>query len=110
MVAAGLRPARCRLPGGAGLPRPDRTRRVQVERPTGRTTWTRRARSGGLRCAIAEPPAGLPEAPRSRASSPGRRRPDPGRRAGGPTRRRQGNPSDRSATRTTPWSRRSFCI
>jgi len=61
------------------LSRPGRARLVQVERPTGRTTWTRRARSGGLWCAIGEPPAGLPGVPRSRASSPGRRRPDPGR-------------------------------
>jgi hypothetical protein len=76
------------LPGGAGSSRSGRAGRVQVERHTCRTTWTRAARSGGLWCVTGESPAGLPGVPRSRASSPGRRRPDPGRRAGGPTRRR----------------------
>jgi hypothetical protein len=36
----------------ASFARPGRVRLVQVERPTGRTTWTRRARSGCLRCAM----------------------------------------------------------
>ena len=71
-----LRPAGPRPPG-------------QVERPTGRTTWTRRARSGCLWCAAGERVRlGIPEPPGSRAGSPGRRRPGPGRRAGGPARRR----------------------
>lgn len=35
----------------ASFARPDRVRLVQVERPTGRTTWTSRTRSGCLRCA-----------------------------------------------------------
>ena len=39
----------------AGLPRPGRVRPVQVERPTGRTTWTGRARSGCLWCATGSP-------------------------------------------------------
>src|SRR4051812_41100033 len=34
----------------ASFARPGRARLVQVERPAGRTTWTRRARSGCLRC------------------------------------------------------------
>ena len=34
----------------AGLARPGRARLVQLERPTGRTSWTRRARSGCLWC------------------------------------------------------------
>ena len=36
----------------AGSALPGRADLVQVERPTGRTTWTRSARSGGLRCAM----------------------------------------------------------
>ena len=36
------------------FPLPGRVRPVQVERPTGRTTWTGRTRSGGLRCASGE--------------------------------------------------------
>lgn len=35
----------------AGPALPGRADLVQVERPAGRTTWTRSARSGGLRCA-----------------------------------------------------------
>ena len=53
-----LRPAGPRLPGPGGAPH-------------GRTTWTRQARSGGLRCAtgIRSRP-GFPESPGSGASSP----------------------------------------
>jgi hypothetical protein len=38
----------------AGPPLPGRACPVQVERPTGRTTWTGQARSGGLRCAAGD--------------------------------------------------------
>ena len=38
----------------AGPARPGRARLVQVERPTGRTTWTRRAWSGCLWCAAGQ--------------------------------------------------------
>ncbi len=48
----------------ASLARPGRARLVQVERPTGRTTWTRRARSGCLRCAMGRGAGpGIPELP-----------------------------------------------
>jgi hypothetical protein len=47
----------------AGFARSGRARRVQVERPAGRTTWTRRARSGCLRCAAGSPGAGIPKRP-----------------------------------------------
>jgi hypothetical protein len=49
----------------AGFAQPGRGRRVQAERPTGRTAWTRRARSGRLRCAAGGrwPPTGIPERP-----------------------------------------------
>src|SRR5215207_2377430 len=55
----------------ASFARPGRVRLVQVERPTGRTTWTRRARSGCLRCAMgrgARPD--IPESPGSRGGAP----------------------------------------
>jgi hypothetical protein len=49
----------------AGFALPGRARLVQVERPAGRTTWTRRAWSGCLRCAAGSPraEAGIPERP-----------------------------------------------
>ncbi|MDH6465812.1 hypothetical protein M2302_006014, partial [Micromonospora sp. A200] len=53
----------------AGSALPDRADLVQVERPTGRTTWTRSARSGGLRCATG--PRSRPGHPRV-AEGPGR--------------------------------------
>jgi hypothetical protein len=42
----------------ASFARPGRACLVQVERPTGRTTWTSSARSGGLRCVMGSPHAG----------------------------------------------------
>ena len=49
----------------AGFALPGRARLVQVERPAGRTTWTRRAWSGCLRWATGSPrtEAGIPERP-----------------------------------------------
>lgn len=65
----------------AGSSLPGRACRVQLERPTGRTSWTRQARSGGLWCVegghCGAGPC-FPESSRSRAGSPGRRRPSPG--------------------------------
>jgi hypothetical protein len=58
------------LPGRACL--------VQVERPTGRTTWTRQARSGCLRCAMGRGAGpGIPESSGSEGGAPA---------AGGPVR------------------------
>jgi hypothetical protein len=55
----------------ASFARPGRARLVQVERPTGRTTWTRRARSGCLWCAMGRRAfAGIPEPPWSRGGAP----------------------------------------
>jgi hypothetical protein len=75
------------LPAGpasrrAGFARPGRVRLVQVERPAGRTTWTRRARSCCLRCAMGrDARPDIPESPRSRGGAPAAR----GRvRIGGP--------------------------
>jgi hypothetical protein len=61
----------------ASFARPGRARLVQVERLTSRTTWTRRARSGCLRCAMGCQGADIPERWGS-GRSPGRRRPCPG--------------------------------
>jgi hypothetical protein len=66
----------------ASFARPGRVRLVQVERPTGRTTWTRRTRSGCLRvCDGSRCSAGHPGVARVQGRSPGRRRPCPGCRA-----------------------------
>jgi hypothetical protein len=55
----------------ASFAQPGRARLVQVERPTGRTTWTRRARSGCLRCATGRGSGpGIPESPGSRGGAP----------------------------------------
>src|SRR4051794_22797040 len=61
----------CRLRGSvvpasrrAGVARSCRAELVQVERPTGRTTWTSSARCGCLRWAMGRPgQAGIPECP-----------------------------------------------
>ena len=69
----------CPCPGvasrRASFARPGRACLVQVERPAGRTTWTRQARSGGLRCAMGHRDPAIPERPRVQGRSPGRRRP-----------------------------------
>jgi hypothetical protein len=86
----------------AGFARPGRVRLVQVERPAGRTTWTRRARSGCVWCAAGRRSApGIPERPgpglealaaggavRVPGSRSGRDRPNR-RRAGGAARARR---------------------
>jgi hypothetical protein len=56
---------RVRASRRASPARPGRACLVQVERPTGRTTWTRQARSGCLRCVMGSPGrgVGIPEQP-----------------------------------------------
>src|SRR5205823_715795 len=55
----------CSASRRAGFARPVRAELVQVERPTGRTTWPSSARSGGLRYATGRRAraAGIPERP-----------------------------------------------
>jgi hypothetical protein len=93
----------------AGTARPGHARLVQVERPTGRTTWTRRAWSGCLRCAAGSPRAevGIPERP-----GPGREAlaAGGGVRVGGPEAlpaggrivRRPARPAKRGRSRSPP--------
>jgi hypothetical protein len=55
----------------AGSALPGRARVVKVERPTGRTTFATRARSGGLRCAMGRGAGpGIPESPGSGGGAP----------------------------------------
>ena len=61
----------------ASFARPGRACLVQVERPTGRTTWTRQARSGCLRGAMGYRGGAIPERPGSGGGAPA---------AGGPVR------------------------
>ena len=95
----------------ASSAQPGRVCLVQVERPAGRTTWTRQTRSGCLRCAMGWRDPAIPEQPRVQGREPRPPEAFPGRRAGGPTRRRLRRSTGRQPGRCLDcWLRRGTLV